>query len=108
MIFTRFIRLAGLNYRKGGRKNHYRLCALCETPLCPLWLKTNAPYCGNPENIKQLTENELLELIKTYDKTQLKKTILNLEKSKRLREKCTNLYETLKERLEKANKEIKF
>ena len=68
-----------------------------------LWIKENAPYCGNSEKFKQLTANELWQLATKYSIDRIKGAILNLEKKKSVRKKYAELYKVLSDSLEKTN-----
>ena len=73
-----------------------------------VWLSENAPYCADPENIKQLTAEELWELTTKYSPEKIKEAILSFESKKLVRKKETSLYKILNDFFKKMNKNAHF
>jgi len=59
------------------------------------WIEDHAPYCANPKNFNQITEEELIKLKKKYTGLQVAEIIEQIENRKDLRKRYTNLYRTV-------------
>lgn len=60
-----------------------------------VWMEKHAPYCSNPKNFKQITEEELIKLKKKYTGLQVSEIIEQIENRKDLRKRYSNLYRTV-------------
>jgi hypothetical protein len=59
------------------------------------WLIAHAPYCANPKNFTQMTENEFVKLKEKYTSQQIADMIEQIENRKDLRKRYSNLYRTV-------------
>jgi len=73
-----------------------------------VWLSENAPYCADPENIKQLSAEELWELTNKYSPEKIKHAILLLESEKPLKKGRSGLYKIINDSLKKMNENNYF
>lgn len=71
------------------------------------WIKTEAPYCSNPDNMKQLSEDQFLSLIQKFNTIQIAETILKIENRKDLRERYADLFQTIISWMERELNPIK-
>lgn len=59
------------------------------------WMEKHAPYCSNPKNLKQITEQELIKLKVNYTGKQVADVIEQIENRKDLRKRYSSLYKTV-------------
>lgn len=69
------------------------------------WVSENAPYCGNPRNMTQITEKNLDKLLEKYTENEIAAVILAIENRKDKRKTYSNLYLTANNWLKNEKKQ---
>lgn len=67
------------------------------------WIKENAPYCSNPKNMDQITEDQFEKLKQKHSANLIAETVLQIENRKDLRKRYSSLYRTVNNWIKKED-----